>query len=93
MALERPAFTPLRLEEERKKDKDKVFTVRLNAQEIAWLEEIKEDLNIDSDGKALKMAAFIGRRVLHSHFGRDFLKYLFSGNRERLSDYKRLDGK
>lgn len=68
--------------------KRKLFTVSLNQQEQAWLEEIKEDLNIKSDGKALKTAAFIGLNVLHGMFGRKFLQYLFKKDRQKLSDFK-----
>jgi len=64
------------------------FTIRLNEKERVWLEEIKEDLNIAQDGRALKLCAWIGRNVLHSLFGRRFMKYLFKKERSKLEDFK-----
>ena len=66
--------------------KEDTFTVRMNPQERAWLQEIKEDLDIKSDGKALKMGAFIGRNVIQGTFTRAFLKYLFKKERSRFSE-------
>jgi len=65
-----------------------VFSVSINKQERDWLDEIKEDLNIKSDSKALKVSAFIGKNVLHSMFGRKFLQYLFKNERQKLTDFK-----
>ena len=81
-------FQAQRLEEERAKDKSRVIPVRVNKEEATWLEEIKEDLNIKSDGKALKTAAFIGRNVLQAQLGRPLLKYLFKNDRQKLEDFK-----
>ena len=70
------------------KKKADTFTVRLNQQERAMLEEIKEDLNINSDSKALKFAAWIGKNVLHTVFSRKILRFLFDKDRNKLSDFK-----
>ena len=81
-------FVPMTLEEDKVFTQEKIFSIRLNKEESFWLEQIKEDLNIKSDGKALKMAAFIGKNVLHGLLGRKILRYLFNPNREKLTDYK-----
>ena len=81
-------FVPYKLEEEREITPEKVFSIRLNKEEALWLEELKEDLNIKSDGKALKISAFIGKNVLQSLLGRKNLRYLFKKEREKLSDFK-----
>ena len=70
--------------------KTDVFTVRMNFEERAMLEEIKEDLNINSDSKALKSAAVIGRNVLHGTFGKKLLRYLFINERQKLTDFRRV---
>lgn len=61
-----------------------VISVRLNQEETAWLQEIKEDLNIGSSSKALKTAAFIGKNVIQATFTRRLLKYLFKNQRAKL---------
>jgi len=81
-------FVPFTLEEEKQLTPKKVFSVRMNEQEVLWLEEIKEDLNIKSDSRALKFSAWAGKNVLQRTFSRKILKYLFNPNREKLTDYK-----
>lgn len=85
MTKEHP-FYPTRLEEERGKENREVFSVSINPEERIWLDELKEDLNVKQDGKALKMAAFIGRNVLHTTFTRKFLGYLFKKERSKFDD-------
>ena len=80
-------FYPKTLEEERDR---KVISISLNPNEQALLEEIKEDLNIATDGRAIKTAAFIGKNVLQGFFTRKFLKYLFSNERQKLEDFKKF---
>ena len=63
--------------------KSDTFTVRLNEQERAWLEEIKENFDIKSDSTALKLAAFVGKNVLHQMFTPQLLKWLFKKERAR----------
>lgn len=58
-----------------------LLTIRLNLQERALLDDIKETLDINSDGTALKLGAFKGWGVLQRTFGRDFLRWLASQNR------------
>ena len=84
MTLEQKPFR--RYNEEKKAD---TFTVRMNTEERKQLEELKEDLNIKSDSKAMKVAALtIGRNVLHHTFTRPLLRYLFKKDRQKLEDYK-----
>ena len=66
--------------------KEDIISVRLNKEERAWLEEIKEDLNIRSDGKALKLSSFIGKNVVQAMFTRKILTYLFSDQRVKLNE-------
>lgn len=85
--IEKKPFINYTLEEEKKKTKD-IFTVRVNLEERAMLEEIKEDLNIKSDSKALKISALIGKNVLQGTFSRPILRYLFKKERQKLEDFK-----
>ncbi len=87
MPIKKAPFRSYTLEED-KKDRPDIFTVRLNKEERAWLEEVKEDLNIKSDSKALKIGAFIGKNVLHTLFTRPILRYLFKKDRQKLEDFK-----
>lgn len=88
MVLKKKPFVSYTLEGE-KKDKPDIVAVRLNKEERAKLEELKEDLNIKSDSKALKVSGLIiGRNVLHSTFTRPLLRYLFKKDRQKLEDYK-----
>lgn len=75
-------------EEKPQNNKERIFTMRLNLEEQKWLEEIKEDLNIKSDAKAMKFAAVVGRNVLQTLFGRSILRYLFKKDRVKLEHYK-----
>lgn len=58
-----------------------LFTIRLNEQERAKLEEIKQVLDINSDGSALKIACFQGWDVLQRTLGKDYLRWLCDKNR------------
>lgn len=62
---ERKYFYPTRDEEERAKDKSKVFTVRLNEAEIRQLKRDMKVLQQAKPSTALKQLADIGRYVLH----------------------------
>ena len=64
------------------------FTVRLNTKERELLNTIRKDLDIKSDSKALKEAAWIGLNVLHQTFGPKLCRYLFKKDRSRLSDFE-----
>lgn len=65
-----------------KESQDKgIISIRLNQEERAALEDIKQVLDIGSDATALKLAAFKGWGVLQRVFGRNFLRWL--SDRER----------
>jgi hypothetical protein len=66
MSIERQPFTPTRDQEERDKDKGKVFTIRLNEKELEMLEAVKKVLSQPKDGTALKLAFEVGFIVLHT---------------------------
>lgn len=84
--IEKENFRSYTLDEE--KEEGDVISIRLNPEEKAWLEEIKEDFDVKSDGKALKFAAFVGKNVIQQAFGRRLLRFLFKKERQRLTDYK-----
>ena len=88
MTLERPAFTKLRLDEEKAKDKSKVFPMRLNEQEQAMAKELMILFNVKSPVTAIKYGAEVGKNVLHSTFGADLMKRLFAKERVKLEDYE-----
>ncbi|KKN65098.1 hypothetical protein LCGC14_0484860 [marine sediment metagenome] len=83
MGIERPPFTRTKLDEERVDDKRRVFSVSVNEAEEKMLLELRGMFQVTSDGTALKLAAKVGRNVLHSTFGQDNLKHLFNKRRVR----------
>ena len=86
MSIEKKPFVNYTLDED-KNTKTETITIRLNRSERSMLEEIKEDFNIKSDGKALKLAAEIGKNVTQGLLGRGRLQYLFKKDRVKLSDF------
>ena len=70
--LKKKPFVPHRLEEERAKDKSKVYPVRLNKKQQSKLKQIQEDLDIPGDSTAIKAAFEIGFNVIHNQLGSDF---------------------
>jgi len=91
MSIEKIPFQSYRLEEERAKDKSKVFPMRLNENEQKMAKEIMLLLNLKSPVTAIKDAAEIGWNVLHSTFGSNLLKRLFAKTRIKLEDYEDVD--
>jgi len=82
--LPKEPFRSYTLDEDREPDKyGRPISVRLNAEERAWLNEIKEDLGIKSDSRALKVAAMAGKNVLQTMFTRKILRYLFKKKVEK----------
>jgi len=61
-------FVSRRLEEERVKDKRKIFTVSLNLEEISFLlgKETKRLIQQEKDGTVIKQLATIGAKYIHS---------------------------
>ena len=72
------------------KEKLDVFTIRLNPQERALVNEAKRLFDVKADGKALKMLAIVGLNVLQQTLSPKVLRYVCAENRERLSQYKSL---
>ena len=91
MSLKYKPFTPLRLEEERAKDKHKVLTVRLNQKEQEILKEIMTLLDIKSEGTAMKIATAGYLQCITTSFSREHLSWLFKKERSRLSDYENIE--
>lgn len=65
MVLERKPFERQRFDEDVEKDKGKVFTIRLNAEELKNLREAQNVLQQEKDSTALKQLAMFGLYVLH----------------------------
>jgi hypothetical protein len=63
-----------------------LFTIRLNEEERKILDQIKEVFDIPSDSTAIKIGCFQGFRVLQNAFPIDFLKWISSRDRQRLTD-------
>lgn len=55
-----PAFTPMKLEEERAKEKGRVLTIRLNEEEEAQLIEVMNFLQQPKDSTAYKQMFKLG---------------------------------
>ena len=72
------------------KEKIDAFTIRLNEQERALVNEAKRLFDVKHDGKALKMLAVVGLNVLQQTLSPKILRYICAENRERLSQYKSL---
>ena len=84
-------FYPTRSEEERAQDTRETFTISINAEERLMLDQLKELLNIKSDGKALKIGATIGLNVILALFPAPIRNWLFNVNRQKLTDFKSLE--
>ncbi len=82
-------FESKRLDEVKVLDKSFVITLRVNDDEQAMIRQLRELLDVEADGKALKIAARVGLNVLQSVFGDKLLRYLSSTKRERKSDYEK----
>ena len=80
--IEKPIFQPELLEEEREKDKSKVFTVRLNEEEQERLNASKKVLQQHKDSTALKMLADIGYNVLHDQLTGKILKTVYENKQK-----------
>jgi len=76
MTIEQKPF--IRYNEEKKVD---AFTVRLNKQERAMLEQDKKILQQVKDSTALKQMAWIGSNVLHDNFTGAILELIFKNKR------------
>lgn len=85
MGVERPAFTRTRLDEEREGDKYRQVSLKLNQEEAALLDEIKDTLDTPVDSYAIKICWQLGWQVLQRDLGPDNLRWLSRRDRVRLN--------
>ena len=90
MPLKKEPFRPYRLEEEKKGDKLRTFTISMNKSDEMVLRELKQLFDIKSDGEALKVSTRVALNVLRRTFGEDLIKRLFKKERLRLSDFENI---
>lgn len=88
MELEKVPFRQYTLDKDKKKEKSKVFTIRLNKAEQELAKDLMIYFNVKSPATALKYSALVGHRVLHNTFGEELLGYLFKKDRVKLEDYE-----
>jgi len=82
MALEKEPFVPYKTEEEKAKEDREVFTVSINKEERAWLDEDKKILNQPKDSTALKQLAEIGNFVIHDRLIGGILATVFKNKQK-----------
>ena len=87
MALKKEPFKAYRLDEEKAKDKSKVFTIRVNKEDQKLLRTLQELFDVASEGTMLKICAHQYYNVLMNNFSPRYIKYLFKRQRNRWSDY------
>lgn len=68
-------WTPMRLEEDKAKDKREIISVSINAEERIELDKIKLAIGIKMDSKALKLCAKVGANVIHGFSIAEIIKY------------------
>jgi len=79
-----------RVKESNPDDKSRVITIRINQDEEGMIKHLRAVLDVEAEGKALKIASKIGYFVLLNVFGEEIIKYLSSTKRERKSDYEKV---
>ena len=77
-----PAFTPTRLEEERKEDKGKVITIRLNEKELGNLAKIQNILQQEKESTTVKQVFSYGMFVLQERSTAHILRVLYDNLRK-----------
>jgi hypothetical protein len=65
-----------------------VMSFRVNEEEQAMIQRLRKMLDVEAEGKAIKIAFKVGYFVLQNTFGEKLLAYLSSTKRERKSDYE-----
>ena len=80
--MKRPAFITTRLEEKKKEDKGKVFTIRLNEEQIKQLEWCQKVLSQPKDSTAYKQVFEFGLFVLQQDLTGRVLTTVFK-NKQR----------
>lgn len=80
--FERPAFYKKTLDEDKDKSKGVVMTVRLNAEELEMLQQVKKAIEQPKDSTAIKTVFYIGCfDVLHDKKTSYILETLFKNKR------------
>lgn len=79
--LQREAFTPTRLQEERDKDKSKVVPVRLNVEELRALEEAGLIIEEEKLSSVIKSLMNLGLIVIHKEETALILSTVFKNKR------------
>ena len=74
MVLTKVPFQRYKLDEEKEKEKGKLFTVRLNEDEYKQLLEIKKLIQQPKDSTAIKILAEIGANVIQEEINGKILK-------------------
>lgn len=98
MALVNEPFVRQKLDEEKAKESGKIFTVRLNDEELKRLQEDARILQQEKPSTTLKILAEIGSAVLHDELTGRVIRTIFKNkaNNERLGiieaepDFKQL---
>lgn len=81
MALEMPAFTTTRTQEERDASESRVFTIRMSKEELREFEEAARLLQQEKVSTTVKQLARIGMLVLHDPKTRYLLETVFKNKR------------
>ena len=76
MEFEQEPFVPYRLEEERPKEAGKIFTIRLNEEELKNLKDAQKILQQEKQSTTVKQLTMFGLYVLHERSTAYILKVL-----------------
>ena len=79
MPIENQPFVRTKLDEEQRSD---TFTIKLNAEERKWLEEMKQIIEQEKDSTAIKQLAYIGAKVLLEPKTTYILETIFDNKRK-----------
>ena len=81
--IEKVPFTRYKLDEEKAEETGKVFSIRLNDEELKQLQAVMETLNVSAESKALKACFYAGANVIHDTFPAKFWRYLIKRDRKK----------
>lgn len=76
-------FISTRLQEERDLDTHRVLSLRLNQEEVAELERLKDLMDTQNDGRVIKILMRLGYDRLHEVLSDEDLKWLSRRDRSR----------
>ena len=81
MAIEKEVFRNYRTEEEKEQDSSKVFTIRLNREEIAEMEECAKLLRQEKFSSTAKQLIRLGRSVLQDEKLSTYIDLIYENER------------